>query len=196
MAELVELQVGQLVRSKGCLTRLIDIVNRDPAYIERTVGFHSGRLARGYYLLLLKERLTADDIEFYGYTHFSGGRIGPPPTASDTPDTRLPVQQSLEARVGPGGVRTLQTKFAAGVQLAGPSRLVKVVARITHDRTMTGGLQYPPGAGVMQVNLRNPKLFLVAAEVYPNRRFHGGLLDIDTTTYEARREIVRYLEAA
>lgn len=196
MVSMTELQVGKPARTTGCLTRLIDVVNRDPSYIEQAVGFHGGRLARGYYLLLLKEKLAAEDVEFYGYTYLSGGRIGKPPSAPGSPDTREAVSQSLLTEVGPTGMRKLQAGFAERAEISGPYRLVKIVPRIEHDQAKASGVQYPPGRGVMQVNLINPKLFLVAAEVQPSRRFHGGLLDLDTSTYDARHQVVKYLEAA
>ena len=66
-------RIGDIVSVRGCLTRLIDIINRDPIHLEDLIGFHRGRLSRGYYLLLLKEPMAAGEFQFLGYTHLSGG---------------------------------------------------------------------------------------------------------------------------
>jgi hypothetical protein len=75
----MNLVLGSRWDERGCLTRLIDVINKEPSYLEDLVGFHRGRLSEGYYfLLLLRQRFEPEQFEFFGYTYMSGGKIGLP----------------------------------------------------------------------------------------------------------------------
>jgi hypothetical protein len=50
------------------------IRGRDQTRLEDLLGYRSGRLSKGWYLLFLLDAVSANDFEMHGYTHFSGGR--------------------------------------------------------------------------------------------------------------------------
>jgi hypothetical protein len=164
----VTLELGKYVRCSGCVTRLIDVVNRTPIDLEELVGFHRGRLAQGFYFLVLTDTLSAGDFEFFGYTYFSGGRIGLPSNDSTVDRARQSVHAGLAEIGGQQGVVGLAERFAKSVQPKGFQRYVKIVPVIGHDSTMGSADQYPASRlGITQLNLARskPKLFLVGAKV-------------------------------
>lgn len=158
--------LGTLVPAKGCLTRLIDVVNRAPDHLEDLVGFHRGRLKDGFQLLVLKERLLPTDFTFFGYTYMSGGKIGLPSNSPAVEAARIKVEESLQGDVGASGVANLKQDYAASMTLQGPDRLVKIVPVTGHNPAMAPADQYPASRlGVMQLNLDVARTFFVAAEV-------------------------------
>lgn len=193
-------RIGDIVSVRGCLTRLIDIINRDPIHLEDLIGFHRGRLSRGYYLLLLKEPMAAGEFQFLGYTHLSGGKYGLPSNDPAAEAARPTVQGSLEQKFGVAGVNGLARKIAGDIPATGERRLAKIVPVIGHDQAMGPADQYPASKhGIAQFNLTVPKKFLVSAFVDPNRRFQGGGLDLvmdKGTAYDSRRAVFQYLSAA
>ena len=71
-------ELGKVVQADGCITRLKFVINRPTRELERRIGYSAGRLDGGWWLLLLQDQVQAAEFEFYGYTQFSGGRIGHP----------------------------------------------------------------------------------------------------------------------
>ncbi|WP_434614615.1 hypothetical protein [Azospirillum sp. B2RO_4] len=192
--------VGDTVSAYGCVTRLIDIINRDPTHLEELIGFHRGRLSRGYYLLLLKEPLAANEFEFFGYTYFSGGKFGLPSNDEAKEAARQSVHDSLLKQMGNMGVYNLAQKVAADIPATGQNRLVKIIPVIGHDDKMKTADQYPASPhGIAQFRLIVEKRFLVSAFVGPDRRFQSGALDLiinEDTGYESRRAVFQYLSRA
>jgi hypothetical protein len=159
--------LGTPAMASGCLTRLIDIVNRAPTELEDLVGFHRGRLANGFYLLLLKQPLAPMDFEFYGYTYMSGGKIGLP-SNSARPKVDDLVRSTLH-NAGPRVAPDVYEQFARAIRLNGQERYVKIVPVIGHDDAMPMADQYPASKkGITQLNLKKDKakIFLVAAEIH------------------------------
>lgn len=161
--------LGTAVTASGCLTRLIDIVNRSPAALEDLVGFHRGRLATGFSILLLKQPLGASDFEFFGYTYMSGGRIGLPSNVPSIDSARPKVDDGVRNAVAGGDLTPdFYARFASKIPLQGDERYVKIVSVIGHDSAIPMANQYPASMqGVAQLNLKKdrPKNFLVAAEI-------------------------------
>src|SRR5262249_32587699 len=134
--------LGALVPGKGCLTRLIDIINKEPPYLEDLVGFRRGRLNSGYAVLLLKQRFGPGEFEFYGYTYMSDGRIGLPSNDAAVEALRPPVHQLLmDEWSGREAERNLK-KFSEQISLTGQHRYVKIVPTIGHDPSMGAADQY------------------------------------------------------
>lgn len=93
--------VGTTGRYSGDITKLNAIGGpRPPADIERMLGYRSGRLARGYYLLLLTQPLGVDDFDFAGTTLRSGGREGLPAATINADSTRRHVSDRMRQEQG------------------------------------------------------------------------------------------------
>lgn len=189
-------RLGERVMAKGCVTRLIDVANREPALVEKLVGFHAGRLAAGYWLLVLKERLAVGDFQFFGYTYMSDGRLGPPSNDPMVEAARPRVHDRLHASLGADGVERLTRSVIASVPLTGPDRWVKIVPVTGHDDAMGPADQYPASPlGIKQMKLVKPKSFLVAGKFDAAGRFEGagpGAID-GRASYDARQRIARHL---
>ena len=170
--------VGDFVREKGFITRLIGVINRPASYLEGALGFRAGRLKQGWMLLALKEAVAPEEFAFAGYSESSGGE-----TVARTPSgaelrTRIDAVARAEstdadARLGTG-YGLLKRQVADSFALSGPERIVKVVPHMPHMSAMPPDEQYPPGAGLPQWVLLKPKLFVVAAVVGSGEQHAGG----------------------
>ena len=197
--------IGQIVPMAGCVTRLQDLLGREPEELERIIGYHRGRLAQGYYIAVLKEPLRPGEFEYGGYTHFSGGKMGAPdPLKRPGVDAARPgVHQSLLKDVGAKGLNGLQQKTAGATPLVGTERLAKVLPKIMHDAAMDGDptkpVQYPVGAGIKQFILTVKKNFLIAAEVDAGGDVKGRNSFTSkiakSVPYDERVKVRRYLES-
>ncbi|MDO9711330.1 hypothetical protein [Paracraurococcus lichenis] len=172
------LKVGDFVREKGFVTRLIGVINRDAAYLERALGFRAGRLGQGWMLLALKEAVQPEEFAFAGYSHLSGGEA-----AAATP-SGIPLKARIEAlsraastsadaRLGTGH-DLAKRQTAESFVLEGANRIVKIVPAMPHMAAIPPDEQYPPGAGLPQWVLLAPKLFVVAAIVGRGSHHSGG----------------------
>ncbi len=160
------LVIGSSIKKQGCLTRLIDVVNREANLLEDLIGFNRGRLGRGFDVLVLKERLVAGDFTFFGYTYMSGGRTGLPSDHDVLENARPAVHANLINSLGEASVQKLQRSFAASMALTGHERYVKIVPFIDHDANVGAAHQYPASKlGIRQLNLTKMKSFFVAAKV-------------------------------
>ncbi|MBW8269345.1 hypothetical protein [Caldovatus aquaticus] len=164
---------GTVLPLHGFVTRLDSVINRPGRVLEDILGYHRGRLARGWALLLLTEPLRPGDFEFAGYTRFSGGRIGHPGlgAARQTADARL------RAMLGAQGYDRVKARIADGLEIRGPRRVAKILPAIGHDSGMAEPDQYPPGGGVPQWLLKEARRFIVAAVVPAGRCYRGGGVD-------------------
>jgi hypothetical protein len=147
----------------GNFTKALYLRSQSAEELEARIGYGSGRLAQGWWLLFALERPAADNFEFGGYTHFSGSRIGPPALANARPTVESDLEKVL------GGPAALQKRRAAAVeelQLSGPDRLAKVLP-------VARGNEYPVGTGIFQCNIPRPIRCRVAAFVPPGGRYLG-----------------------
>jgi hypothetical protein len=118
--------LGSPVRAKGCLTRLINVVNRESELLE-LVGFRRYRLQPGFYFLLLQEMLLPNDLEFFGYTYMSGGKLGKPDNDKTIESARPKVHDTLAASLGPKATSDVIKQFVRTIHLKGQERYVKIV---------------------------------------------------------------------
>lgn len=154
----------------GFLTRLDWTIRSKTELIEDNLGYHRGRLSHGFYLLLLKELVRAEDFEFGGIAMFSGGRTGLPSNAPDLEKERRRISDVMKERDGKEHYDYMRGQHAKSYVLDGPERLVKIVPCLDHDPTMGAADQYPRSLYVTpQIILTKPKNFFVAAEI------HGGV---------------------
>lgn len=183
----------------GDVTTLKWIGARPPNVIEASLGYHSGRLADGYWILLLTEKLQPADFEFGGTTLRSGGREGLPDADATREANRPRIHDRLQTERGAGGYEALQTLVLKNTQYKGPDRIAKVLPLRPHDATLTQDVQYPPGGGGLQWKLVKPKSFLVALKVGPSciAEAPGFTASVaDGAPYEGRAKVARYLEQA
>lgn len=116
----------------GYVTQDKYLVGRSLGTLERYLGFHEGRLAHGATFVRLDRLPTSDEFELAAYSMTAAHR-----------------------HVMPSGLNVSKLKALAMSRwtLSGPDRLVKVLATIRHDDTMSNDDQYPPGSGVPQWRL-------------------------------------------
>lgn len=200
----MDYELGKTVLASGCVTRLIDVVNRSPGDLEELVGFHRGRLADGFYFLVLADTLSPGDFEFFGYTYFSGGRIGLPSNDPSVEQSRRGVHATMQIDYGDAGLKRIETKFAEAIKPKGIERYVKIAPVILHDRMMGSADQYPASKlGITQLNIRrtSPKRFHVAAKVSGSSwaLADGQTIDVSKTRYDVsyakdpRKMLVTYM---
>jgi len=160
---------GRTIKCKGCVTRLIGVINRPPEDLEERLGYNHGRLANGWALLLLKEPLTGSDFRFAGYTYLSGGRVGDPHLGDSRPNVHDDLQPML---ADPSG---FADRFAREkMPLSGSERIVKIIPLSDPDPALSDADRYPVGSGIPQWILTTAKKFLVSVVVRPGRRHLGG----------------------
>jgi hypothetical protein len=197
-------ELGKSVFASGCVTRLIDVVNRNPGDLEELVGFHRGRLSNGCYFLVLTDTLSPGDFEFFGYTYFSGGRFGLPSNDPAQEGARRGVHATMQIDYGDAGLKRIERKFAEAIKPKGVERYVKIAPIILHDRTMESADQYPASRlGITQLNILRsaPKRFYVAAKMNGSSwaLADGQTIDVGQARHDAsyandpRRKVVRYL---
>lgn len=158
---------GAFLKAKGFVTRLIFVINRPARALEEAIGYHRGRLDKGWSLLLLKERIEPNDIVLAGYSHFSGGRIGHPRHGNARPTVEAQAAGWLD-------LDRVKRSLAESFVLEGPERIVKLIPAAAHDPAMAEPDQYPVGSGIPQWILAREKTFIVAATVQPGAAYLGG----------------------
>src|SRR4051812_15492654 len=100
--------VGTLLPLSGDVTTLNWIAPSKPTTVEAKLGFGHGRLAKGYWIAVLKERLDPGDFEFAGTTMRSGGRFGLPMPTYAADILRPKVHDQIMATRGAQGYDNLQ----------------------------------------------------------------------------------------
>ncbi|MBL0730729.1 hypothetical protein [Piscinibacter sp. HJYY11] len=151
----------------GNFTILRYIETLGAADLERTIGFHAGRLASGFSIAVLAPgiRLCASDIRLLGSTRWSGGRIG----KTDSQEGR-DMGHILEERGQ--DTELLKTKVCTFLNAGGQRAAAKVLPFVKHEK----GMLYPdaealaPGvrSGVPQFDLVTPHDFVVARVYMPS----------------------------
>ena len=154
------MKVGDHMSVGGYATRLLFLAGQTPNELETRIGYHRGRLAQGFWLLVLAEQVRPADVELVGYSHFSGGKIGHPSQSA-----RPTVESAAADQFGAEFLTHSKMRLASSFAEVGAQRLVKVLPAIRHDAAMANADQYPPGSGIPQFNLTTNKRFLIAIKV-------------------------------
>ena len=164
------LSVGELRPFSGNVTTLNWIGVRPADVVERNLGYGPGRLAAGYWVLLLKQQLKPADFEFDGTTLRSGGRLGLPAATGASDAARQRIHDQLMSQRGAAGYADLQQRVLRGLRLKGSDRIAKVIPVTPHDSAMSPADQYPMGGGGLQWTIKRdrPCNFLVAMQVDRN----------------------------
>ena len=149
MAKL-SLKLNQSMSLDGYVTQYNWLRGQASLEIERRIGYGSGRLADGWYLLFLKTLPGIDDFDLKGYSHLPDGI----PTGG---------HEDAEASLKTAGFDIRKLKLFVikkEFSVSGPKRLVKVLP-------VAGGSAYPPGSGIPQWRLTKKLSFSVGAVVPP-----------------------------
>ena len=188
--------LGASVAMKGMVAELNASGAKPPRVVERSLGYHAGRLADGYFMLLLKQQVRSEDITFEGTTLRSGGRTGLPLADSIADGNRQRVKNLIDP----------STREARRAQLSGErtpirgaSRWCKVRPFIQHTDLMSPADQYPMGGGFGQWTLTQPYQFLIAAIVDRDQVAHTPSFSVsiaEDAPYDGRARLRAFLEAA
>lgn len=146
------MKVGERVDRGGFVSKEKFLKGCSLAEMEARLGFHSGRLRNGAFILKPIMLPTATDFELRGY--------------SQVADHRYQASTGFDE----GKLKQLAMNSWA---MNGPDSLVKVVPLIGHDGGMDDDSQYPPGTGVPQWKLIKPIQFTVVAQIssYPSGKW-------------------------
>ena len=150
------LSVGQQVFASGYFTMLDFIEKLSPSELERSLGFHAGRLADGFAIVALAtgQQLNPGEIDLAASTRWSGGVVGA---------RGLEIGALLNERgQSVDQLKQKVCRFFLSGRGRTPAKLLPVAAH-------SAGMLYPdaealaPGirSGVPQFKLRVPKPFTV-----------------------------------
>jgi hypothetical protein len=195
----MSITLGQHVTLSGNVTTLQWIKPGAEAETEAALGFHRGRLAQGYWILLLRHLPRPDQFRFDGTTLNSGGRLGMPATTSAADLQRPSVHDQVMAQRGASGYADLQTRTLRDIRVTGEQRIAKVLPGTRHAAMMAPSDQYPAGGGGLQWSILPPGLpFLAAAEVRADGTvaLPGRVIDLASGGYAARATLRQYLTMA
>lgn len=199
------LKVGELRPFTGNVTTLNWIGPRPPAAVEANLGYGPGRLANGYWVILLKHVLKPADFELEGTTLRSGGKYGLPGQTAAADSARMRVHDDILRRRGQAGYMEMQEHVLRTTRITGPARIAKVIPVSPHDSAMAPADQYPMGGGGLQWTIKKdrPCLFLVAMQVdrdgvATTPSFSASLADGGPfeALYANRVKVRQYLETA
>lgn len=153
-------ELGQLLDCRGNFTLLRYVRGLRPEDLERTVGFHRGRLSSGFSVIALadSELLGPDDFELKASTRWSGGALRSSSKSGGTDITSLLEQRGQD-------VAALKSKVCRHFSLRGGNTPAKILpsARHTDDMIYPDAEALGPGirSGVPQFNLLRLKKFVV-----------------------------------
>lgn len=159
--------VGDRVRRSGFITQAKFLRSQSSLEIERRLGYRTGRMAQGWTLLFLLDRLTEADFEFRGYSQMSGGvSQGHLPMPPD----RRNAEEFLKEE-GYDVPRLKRDVITTVFKYSGSDRLCKVIPTAGEF----GENDYPPGSGIPQWTIlkNREKWFQVAAVIGPNETYLG-----------------------
>jgi hypothetical protein len=161
--------VGETDEFSGDVTTLNLIGPRPPAAIEKSLGFQAGRLAEGYWVVVLCDPLTPGDFQFSGTPMRSGGRLGLPAATAAADRLRPRVHDQILGERGTAGYEALQRQVLRTAMTFGPHRIAKVIPATRHSSTAAPSDQYPMGGSAgLQWTLVRKKKFLIAMQVGPD----------------------------
>lgn len=171
-----------------------------------SLGFHPGRLDRGYAILLPLGIPLPEAFQFYGTTLNSGGRLGKPLEDKEAEKNRKLVHDEIrKARKGETELQAedrylaMQKEALSYLTDMGPRRLAKVLPEIGHDKDMLAPDQYPMGGGGLQWEVLPPGIpCLVAVHVGADGMAQTPAFSVNLRQggYEARARLRRYMETA
>ncbi len=146
------LSFGAKTQVSGYVTKEKFLKGRTLDEIERTLGYHPGRLANGATFLKLDRVPKPGEFSLAGYSQVADHRATPP--------TGIDVDKVTQMA-------------AASFSADGGDRLVKVFPAIGHDAAMANDDQYPPGAGCPQWKLtaKIDATVVAVVSLYPNGRY-------------------------
>jgi hypothetical protein len=195
----MSITLGQQVILSGNVTTLQWIKPGHEAETEAGLGFQRGRLAQGYWIVVLKQLPRPDQFTFDGTTLNSGGRLGLPVRIEAADKLRPKVHDQILARHGTAGYADLQARVLRDVRVQGEQRIAKVLPGTRHDAAMAPSVQYPAGGGGLQWSITPPGMpFLAAAEVRADGTvaIPGKVLDLRGGGYGARAALRQHLMLA
>jgi hypothetical protein len=193
-----KLIVGGTEKLNGDVTTLNWIGAKNPEAVEEALGYHRGRLAKGYWIALLLKRLKAEDFTFAGTTLRSGGKFGKPGGTPAEEAARGTVHDSILQECGETGYAFFQKSVLSTVEYTGHRRIAKVIPVIKHSKDML----YPMGGGGLQWHLRRECDFLVAAFVDPSGVAETPAFKVDivngppATLYDNKHKLHAFLQQA
>ena len=123
------MNVGNVQFLSGCFTQEKFIAGRRLVDIERSIGFHAGRLSKGGIVFAFLGLPEIDQFEVAGYSMVA--------------THRFVMSPGLDPKKLKGDARK-------GWSLTGGDRLVKVRPAIMHDAGMNPDFQYPHALGIPQ----------------------------------------------
>lgn len=152
------MQPGEIIYPQGFFTQLKYLAGQNLSEIELRLGFRSGRLANGAYVVQAEELPKIDQFNLTGYSQVSGDRFK---------TNGLYDATKLNRMSGNADVEILKAMVLSKWQTSGPDSLVKVIPVIRHSDFET----YPPGSGVPQWEVTVALRCHVATFIEPNCRF-------------------------
>jgi hypothetical protein len=152
------MRVGETIHPKGCFTQLKYLAGQSLSEIERRLGYRTGRLAQGAYVLQACELPGPNGFNLLAYSLTPGDRF-------KTAGSYDP--QKASALFGDLDHHKLRQLALAGWQISGPDSLVKIIPVTPHSDRET----YPSGSGVPQWEMTVPLRCRVAAFVEPYQHF-------------------------
>lgn len=191
--------LGQPITLTGNVTTLQWIKPGFEAETEAALGYHRGRLGKGYWIMLLKQLPRPGQFAFDGTTLNSGGRLGLPAATEAADRLRPKVHDQILAQRGAAGYADLQSRVLTDTKILGEHRIAKVLPGNGHDAAMAPAAQYPAGGGGLQWVITAPGLtFLAAAEVRADGTvaIPGKVLDLKSGGYAARAALRQHLMLA
>jgi hypothetical protein len=131
------------IQVSGFVTLKKFIVGRNLEQIESLLGFHQGRLKMGATFAELQYTPSSAEFELAGYSQVADHRFD---------------RNALN-----GFDMSKLKNMVSDVWSQPGEKLVKIIATTRHDVSMSNDDQYPPGQGVPQWKLVNPKPATVTA---------------------------------
>jgi hypothetical protein len=146
------MNVGDKTFVSGYVTKDKFILGRTLQEIEKILGFQSGRLQQGIFVLALDRLPQENEFQLAAYSTIAEHHFV------------LPTDLNIDK---------IKSNAAASWSLTGPDRLVKVRAVTPHDPNLDLDEQYPPGQGAPQWKLlaRIPATCIAVVNGYPDARY-------------------------
>ncbi len=150
--------VHKTLHLDGFITQEKYVKGRSLGELERILGFHKGRFARGVKVVTLTLMPKMEDFELRGYSQVAGHRF----------------QDQFGQKLDHLDIQKLKRMAMLNWGLMGPNRLIKILPEIRHDQALQSDHQYPPGSGIPQWLLTKKMPMTIIAECtdYPEGRLH------------------------
>ena len=157
---LKEREIGKTTYQKGCFTRLKEIAGASLSEIEVRLGFRTGRLSQGAYVVQACELPGVHEFDLIGYTNV--------PADYFLTDKKYDKKKS-DALYGVHDHDKLKKNLVIpSWETSGLNSLVKIIPVISHSDLET----YPPSSNrIAQYLVNSPLRCRVAAFVEPHRHF-------------------------